>query len=281
MCAHLCVRACACACLGSSHSVAVQSSSWLKDRSERRGDAAQAQEEKRKEKRRKRVFSTETFHSTQKKETGDFGVFFFLKTRVGGREEHLISPQLTCAWWAWLSGVHRLCHEFPQEEQNTFCTQHPGGQMKVFKGRTGRSRQVAAFIFYHSYITVAPLGHARTRLPGTSLTSDCFSNQSFNCRWCQTTKKHLNVWPVCMNVMELRALMGHVTYFYSLVKQKIKRETKNLSFEGFQSTDFRYLFQFLWPTLPHKRHHPSHNLLIRLYDWIHQSMQLWLDRETN
>lgn len=135
----------------------------------------------RKKKRKEEKMSFRRRHSTQlrKRKRGISGFFFFFKTRVGGREEHLISPQLTCARWAWLSAVHRLCHEFPQEEQNAFCTQHPGGQMKVFKGRTGRSRQVAAFIFYHSYITVAPLGHAGTRLPGTSLMSDCFSHPVF------------------------------------------------------------------------------------------------------
>lgn len=107
----------------------------LKDRSGRLGKV------KSKKKGEKKCASFRRRHSTQlrKRKRGISG--FFFKTRVGGREEHLISPQLTCVWWAWLNAVHRLCHEFPQEEQNTFWAHNPGDHVKVFKGRTGRSRQ--------------------------------------------------------------------------------------------------------------------------------------------
>lgn len=72
----------------------------LGGRTEVNDEATQHGRRKKKEKKstEKCAFSTETFHSAQKKETGDFGGF--LKTRVGGGEEHLISPRLTCARWA-------------------------------------------------------------------------------------------------------------------------------------------------------------------------------------
>lgn len=178
------------------------------------------------------------------KGNGGFRGWFF-ETRVGGREEHLISPQLTCARWVWLSAVHRLCHEFPQKEQNTFCVQHPGGQMKVFKGRTGRSRQVAAFMFYHSYITVAPPGQAGTRLPGTTLMSDCFSHPVFQLQMVSDYKETSSRVTRLYKCTGAKNSDGTVTYFSSLIKESIKRKTRNLSFERFQSTNSQYLFQLV------------------------------------
>lgn len=51
------------------------------------------------------------------------------------------------------------------------------------KGLRGKDREVAAgrssFMFHHSHITVAPLGHAGTRLPSATLVSDWFSHPVF------------------------------------------------------------------------------------------------------
>lgn len=79
----VCACACACACLGSTRSVAVQSSSQWKASSERRGNAAQAQKEKGKKRTEKMcLFDGDIPLSSEK---GNRGFRGFFKNRGGRR----------------------------------------------------------------------------------------------------------------------------------------------------------------------------------------------------